>query len=94
MTLSVQHVRLGNVDDYHGVLLFDGDVLVAVLAQLSLEHGERVGHWFLEHGFGAGLETDTPFEDLKSACTWIEDRIERRDREAAAALLHPTGRDP
>ena len=93
MTLTVQHIRLGNVDDYHGVLVLDGDVLVAVLAQLSLDHGERVGHWFLEHGFGVGLVTDAPFADLKIACDWIEARIEQRDQEAAAALLRAGRRD-
>jgi hypothetical protein len=81
VTLTIQHVRLGNVDDTHGVLVFVDDLLVAVLAELSAEHDTRAGAWFLECGFGAGLERDETFIDLQSACDWIEVRIEHRDHE-------------
>jgi hypothetical protein len=89
MTLTVQHVPLGNVDDVDGVLVYDGNVLVAVLCQLSFEHGERAGRWFLECGFGARLDAGADFPNLQSACDWIEGRIERAGQVDGDALARP-----
>jgi hypothetical protein len=74
MTLTVQQVRLGNADDQDGVLVYDGAVLVAVFSRLSAEHGERAGRWFLECGFGVGLDAHSDFDSLQAACAWIEER--------------------
>ena len=76
MRLGVWHVRLGRVDDKAGALLYDGEALVAVLSCLSPIHGDRAGRWFIECGFGPGIDVRTEFADLQSACDWIEGRID------------------
>jgi len=79
VTLTVQHVRLGNADDQDGVLVYDENVLVAVLARLTPKHGVLSGRWLLECGFGVKLDGDDVFVDLPTACSWIEERMTRRD---------------
>ena len=83
--MTVEHVHLGNADDCDGVLVYCANVLVAVLSHLSFGHGENAGRWYVEYCFGVGLEGHQDFETLQDACDWIEDRIEKRDREAADA---------
>ncbi|HEV7693087.1 MAG TPA: hypothetical protein VGO52_19790 [Hyphomonadaceae bacterium] len=75
MTLTVQHVRLGYVSDRSGALIFDEDVLVGVTSQLSEEHGDRVGRWFLECGLSPGLEIRADFADLDELCVWVQARL-------------------
>ena len=86
MTLTVLPVRLGNVDDTDGVLVYRGEVLVAVMSQLSAEHGEREGRWFLEIGFGASSEPGADFQTLDAAKVWIESRLDEQDRRVAEAI--------
>jgi hypothetical protein len=49
---------------------------VAVLVQLSDDHEDAAGMWFLKAGFGR-VDTATPptFTDLDEAQGWIEQRL-------------------
>jgi hypothetical protein len=86
VTLTTQHVRLGNIDDTDGVLVYRKDVLVAVMSQLSAEHGERAGRWYLEIGFGACPDAGSDFQTLEAAKVWIESRLYDHDRRVAEAI--------
>jgi hypothetical protein len=79
MSLRLQpvHVATGS-DDAESQLVFDDGFLVAVLVQLSDQHEDEAGSWFLEAGFGP-VDTATPptFADLDEAQGWIEERLAR-----------------
>jgi hypothetical protein len=75
MTLTVQRVRLGHVSDSDGALVFNGDVLVGVASQLSDEHGDRTGRWFLECSFGFDIDIEADFAGLSELCAWIQPRV-------------------
>jgi hypothetical protein len=75
LTLTRQFVRVdtGGPDD-EGCLLFDEHgTLVAVLVKLSGQHhGDIVGKWFLEYGFGILDKHDHPiFDTLDDAEKWV-----------------------
>jgi hypothetical protein len=77
MTLEMRTVRVdtGGPDE-EGRLVFVADRLVAVLVQLSDQHQDAAGQWFLEHGFGRLNKPTLPvFVDLEVAQRWIEDSL-------------------
>ena len=77
MSLRLQPVRVATGDGEDGLLVFaDHERLVAVLTQLSEQHEELAGRWFLEAGFGrlAGPSHPT-FADLDAAHDWINRRL-------------------
>ncbi len=76
MSPTLQPVRVANGHDEEGVLVFAGDRLLAVLVQLSDEHEDLAGRWYLEVGFGRldGPEHPT-FTDLDAAQTWVSGRL-------------------
>jgi hypothetical protein len=79
MSLHLQPVQVatGSADqDSH--LVFHHSFLVAVLVQLSDEHEDEAGKWFLEAGFGpVGTATPPTFADLDEAQNWILQRLAR-----------------
>jgi hypothetical protein len=78
MSLHLQPVMVATGADEEGMLVFDGERLVAVLVQLSELHAELgvVGHWFLETGYGRVNLPDNPtFPDLDAARAWISQRL-------------------
>ncbi|MGH1574914.1 hypothetical protein ACRAWG_35085 [Methylobacterium sp. P31] len=77
MSLRLQpaHVATGNYDT-ESLLVFAYDFLVAVLVQLSDDHDNNAGMWFLEAGFGPVDDPCLPtFVSLDTAQTWIEKRL-------------------
>ena len=77
MNLRLQPVHVGTGDhDTDGHLVFANGYLVAVLVQLSDEHEDEAGMWFLEAGFGRVDHPASPkFENLDAAQAWIEQRL-------------------
>lgn len=77
MNLRLQPVQVvTGSSDTESHLVFSDGFLVAVLVRLSGDHGEAVGSWFLEAGFGPVDHPDPPtFADLEEAQDWIEKRI-------------------
>jgi hypothetical protein len=74
MTPRFERVELRASRDHEGVILFDGDVLVAILAKLSEDHGEAAGRWFIEFLPGMeGQRLPEPFAALPDAVRWIEE---------------------
>jgi hypothetical protein len=77
MSLRLQpvHVSTGS-HDTESHLVFAEGFLVAVLVQLSGEHEDEAGMWFLEAGFGRLDHPDPPkFGDLDGAQAWIAQRL-------------------
>ena len=73
MSLRLQPVQIAaGGNDTVSQLVFREGFLVAVLVQLSDDHGDGAGGWFLEAGFGR-LDTACPptFSDLDAAQAWI-----------------------
>lgn len=80
MTLELRPVRVdtGGPDE-EGRLVFLADRLVAVLVQLSAQHQDAAGQWFLEHGFGRLDKPNLPlFTNLELAQLWIENNLADR----------------
>lgn len=79
MSLRLQPVHVGTGSrDTESLLVFADDFLVAVLVQLSDDHDDAAGMWFLEAGFGPVDDPCPPnFPDLDTAQCWIEQRLER-----------------
>lgn len=78
MSLRLQpvHVATGSADQDSQLVFADG-FLVAVLVQLSNDHDDAAGMWFLEAGFGPVDDPSPPtFADLDEAQGWIERRLE------------------
>jgi hypothetical protein len=68
---------LASHDDRHARLAFVDDMLAAVIVRLDDEaHGDLVGTWFLEAGFGccADAMLRRPFATLDAARVWIAER--------------------
>ena len=77
MSLRLQpvHVATGS-QDAESQLVFADSFLVAVLVQLSVDHGDLAGMWFVEAGFGpVDIATPPTFADLNEAQGWIEQRL-------------------
>ena len=77
MSLRLQPVQVatGSADQDSRLVFADG-FLVAVLVQLSDDHDEAAGMWFLEAGFGPVDDPSPPtFTDLDQAQIWIERRL-------------------
>ncbi|TXN72025.1 hypothetical protein [Methylobacterium sp. WL6] len=77
MNLRLQPVQVATGSgDQESRLVFADGFLAAVLVQLSDQHGEDAGKWFLEAGFGALDDPRSPlFADLDAARIWIEIRL-------------------
>ncbi|TXN72834.1 hypothetical protein [Methylobacterium sp. WL6] len=77
MNLHLQAVQVATgSDDQESRLVFADGFLAAVLVQLSEQHGEDAGKWFLEAGFGRIDDYRPPiFADLDAAQAWIEARL-------------------
>lgn len=77
MALDLRPVRVETAtDDEEGLLVFSGDRLVAILVQLSSQHGDQAGLWFLEHGFGRLDGNNHPvFADIDAAQHWMTRRL-------------------
>ncbi len=89
MRLALQPVRVATGAEEDGLLVFEEDRLVAVLVQLSDEHGDLAGQWYYEHGFGPldGV-THPVFPTLEAAQDWID----HRRHEAAPGRPPPQSR--
>ena len=75
LRLQPVHVHTGS-HDTESQLVFSDDLLVAVLVQLSDDHDDAAGMWFLEAGFGPVDDPSPPtFADLDEAPDWIERRL-------------------
>ena len=77
MSLRLQpvHVATGSQDTESQLVFADG-FLVAVLVQLSDDHEDAAGMWFLEAGFGPVDDPCPPtFADLDAAQVWIEQQL-------------------
>ncbi len=80
MKAQLQSVRVdtGGPDE-EGQLVFVDERLVAVLVQLSEQHDDATGQWFLEHGFGRfGGPAQRIFNDLEAVERWFEDHYTSR----------------
>ena len=77
MNLRLQPVQVATgSDDQESRLVFADGFLAAVLVQLSDQHAEDAGKWFLEAGFGRVDDYRAPiFADLGEAQAWIEARL-------------------
>jgi hypothetical protein len=77
MNLRLQPVQVATgSDDQESRLVFQEGFLVAVLVQLSEDHGSDAGKWFLEVGFGRVDDPNPPtFADLEEAQGWILDQL-------------------
>jgi hypothetical protein len=77
MNLRLQPVQVATgSDDQESRLVFADGFLAAVLVQLSDQHEEHAGKWFLEAGFGRVDDYRPPiFTDLGEAQAWIEARL-------------------
>ena len=77
MSLQLQPVRVATGSrDTESQLVFSDGFLVAVLVQLSDEHADTAGRWFLEAGFGRVDAPHAPtFADLDEAQAWIADQL-------------------
>lgn len=86
------------VDGGHeeGLLVFAGDMLVAVLASLDADfYASERGHWHLEAGFGLCSARPILFETLEAGLRWIATRLSLdQDRAVRSALarLEPPGK--
>ena len=77
MSLHLQpvHIDTGS-QDTESHLVFANGLLVAVLVQLSDQHEDDAGMWFLEAGFGPVDDPNPPtFADLDVAQAWITQRL-------------------
>ncbi|TXM95055.1 hypothetical protein [Methylobacterium sp. WL116] len=77
MNFRLQPVQVATgSDDQESQLVFVDGLLAAVLVQLSEQHGEDAGKWFLEAGFGRINDYRPPiFADLDAAQAWIKARL-------------------
>jgi hypothetical protein len=77
MMCQLQPVRVstGSADE-EGQLVFREGQLVAVLVQLSHEHGRDAGRWVVEAGFGpANVARHRVFANLKDAQEWVAECV-------------------
>jgi hypothetical protein len=77
MSLRLQPVPIATgSNDTESLLVFVDGLLVAVLVQLSEDHDDAAGSWFLEAGFGpVNTPTQPTFANLDGAQVWIEQRL-------------------
>jgi hypothetical protein len=72
MTYQAVPVRLKNQDELEGVLLMDGDELVAILCRLGQQHGDLAGLWFIEWSSGSSRLRGKDFPDVVTAAESIK----------------------
>ena len=77
MNLRLQPVQVATgSDDQESRLVFADGFLAAILVQLSDQHAEDAGKWFLEAGFGRVDDYRAPIlADLDAAQAWIKARL-------------------
>lgn len=76
MNIVLKPVRVAAGGDEEGRLVFADERLIAVLVQLSHQHDDLAGRWFLEVGFGSLDGPDHPvFADLTEARDWLSVRL-------------------
>ncbi|WP_267360038.1 MULTISPECIES: hypothetical protein [unclassified Methylobacterium] len=77
MTLRLQPVQVATgSEDQESHLVFHEGFLVAVVVQLSNQHGTDAGKWFLEAGFGRVDDPCPPmFSDIDDAQAWISAKL-------------------
>ena len=71
--ITLQSIRVGTgTDDREGNLIFrDGELRAVVVRLEDPMHGELVGTWHLEAGFGAHDAGSVVFDDLDAAVEWV-----------------------
>jgi hypothetical protein len=68
VSLRVQLLPLLNGEDDQGALVFQDQLLVAVMSRLSEQHGRTEGFWYVECGFGPVAKVcDQEFPDMDAA---------------------------
>jgi hypothetical protein len=79
VTFTLQPTQVATTNDEDGMLVFFDGRLVAVLVRLSDENEVAPGDWYLEAGFGRGLDgrNHPVFPTLDAAQGWIEERVSR-----------------
>jgi hypothetical protein len=80
VTLTLQPTQVATINDEDGMLVFFNGRLMAVLVHLSDENDVAPGDWYLEAGFGRGLDgpNHPAFPSLDAAQVWIKERLSRR----------------
>ncbi|MBE7158282.1 MAG: hypothetical protein INR62_07580 [Rhodospirillales bacterium] len=79
MHLKFRPVQIAVGEEGSGLLVFNGEWLIAVLVQLSDSHGDQAGHWFLETGYGRFSEGEQPvFVDRAEAAAWFRSSLADR----------------
>jgi hypothetical protein len=79
VTFTLQPTQVATINDEDGMLVFFDGRLVAVLVRLADENEVAPGDWYLEAGFGRGLDgpNHPTFPTLDAAQDWIEERVSR-----------------
>ena len=75
MHVEFQPVRLAHDSDTDGRLIFADGRFAGLLSQLSDQHAENAGRWFLEFGLGALSYQEANFADLEEAERWLVQRL-------------------
>lgn len=79
-------VKVAAGEEGEGLLVFDGEWLVAVLVRLSRLHGAQAGWWYLEKGFGGFDVPEQPcFPTPEAAASWIRAHAADRPRARQGA---------
>jgi hypothetical protein len=79
VTFTLQPTQVATINDEEGMLVFFDGRLVAVLVRLSDKNEVAPGDWYLEAGFGRGLDgpTHPTFPTLDAAQGWIAEHVSR-----------------
>ena len=73
-------------EDRQGCLVFANAALAAVLVRLDIpDHGELVGSWFLETGYGPCDRKVDPFPSREAALAWVSDCLSGRGAAASTS---------
>jgi hypothetical protein len=80
VTLTLQPTQIATINDEDGMLVFFNGRLVAVLVHLSDENEIVPGDWYLEAGFGRGLDgpNNPTFPSLDAAQEWLLRCLQQR----------------
>lgn len=76
MKLELRPIEIADERDQVGRLVLCDGRLVAVLCQLSDEHGDVAGRWFVECGFGQFGGVEEYFDNLEIAETWFRNALQ------------------
>ena len=77
MSLQFRPVQVATgSNDTESHLVFADGLLVAVLVQLSEQHEDEAGRWFMEASFGGAYHPNPPtFANLEEARGWIMQQL-------------------